>query len=103
MQITMVMPVYGGNMAHDEEHGRNQTLAKIARKTSAWSLKKGSALPAARTSLGSGVGNVPSRPWWGVARPLEVLLCFLEDIGMANSFLFCSIVFIHFSFSQQLD
>lgn len=34
----MVMPVYGGNMADDEEHGRNHTLANTQESTSAWSL-----------------------------------------------------------------
>lgn len=90
-EITMVMPVYGGNMVDDEQHGRNQTWAKIARKHFFLELQRGSALLLAQTSLGDRIGNVPSWLYWVAAKPLGVPLCFLQDIGVGNSLLVYSI------------
>lgn len=45
-EITMVMPVYGGNMVDDEQHGRNQTWAKIAGKHFCLEFAKGLSTPA---------------------------------------------------------
>lgn len=89
-EITMVMPVYGGNMADDEEHGRNQTLANIARKHFCLELAKGLS-----TLTGSELSGQQTRKCVilaivGVAKPLGVPLCFLQDIGMGNSVLFYS-------------
>lgn len=97
-EITMVTPVYGGNMADDEEHGRNQTLANTARKHFCLELAKGLStptgpeLPGQQTRKCAVLAIVESSKATGSA------LCFLQDTGMGNS-----VPFYSFFFSQLLN
>lgn len=87
-EITMAMPVYGGNMADDEEHGRNQTLANRARKHFSLELTKGLSTPTGPELPGQQTRKCNILAIVGVAKPLGVPLCFLHDIGTGNSVLF---------------
>lgn len=97
----MAMPVYGGSMADEEEHGRSQTLAKIAKKHFCLEFAEGLSTPTSPDLPGQytrkcallAAGGSDTAP--GSAP--------LLSSRQAWEILFCSILFIHFSFRRQLN
>lgn len=77
-------------MADDEEHGRNHTLANIARKHFCLELTKGLSTPTGPELPRQQMRKCDILAIVEIAKPLGVPLCFLQDIRMGNSVLFYS-------------